>query len=165
MKKIAFFFIATFGFLFTLSAQEISKNAIGLRLGDGNGFGAEISYQRAILENNRLELDFGLRSGRNFNGFKLVGLYQWVWHIDGGFNWYAGGGAGVGSFRYDDGFFRNDFRRDYTETFFLATGDVGIEYNFDIPILVSLDVRPELAFGDSRYDLDFDIALSVRYQF
>ena len=95
MKKTAFFFIATFGFLFTLSAQEISENAIGLRLGDGNGFGAEISYQRAILENNRLELDFGLRSGRNFNGFKLVGLYQWVWHIDGGFNWYAGGGAGV----------------------------------------------------------------------
>ncbi|WP_299886679.1 hypothetical protein [uncultured Lacinutrix sp.] len=165
MKKTVFLLIATFGFLFTISAQEISKNAIGLRLGDGNGFGAEVSYQRAIKNNNRLEFDLGLRSGRNFNGVKLVGLYQWVWNIDGGFNWYAGAGAGAASFRYDDGYFRDDFRRDYTETFILATGDIGVEYNFEIPLLVSLDVRPEVSFGDSTYDLDFDVALSVRYQF
>lgn len=165
MKKIFLLFIAAIGFTFSTSAQEIAENAIGLRLGDGNGFGAEISYQRAIKENNRLEFDIGLRSGRNFNGFKLVGLYQWVWDIDNGFNWYAGAGAGVGSYRYDSGFYTDSFRRDFTETFLLASGDIGIEYNFDIPLLVSLDVRPELSFGDSTYDLDFDVALSVRYQF
>jgi hypothetical protein len=30
------------------------------------------------------------------NAIKLTGLYQWVWNIDGGFNWYAGVGGGVG---------------------------------------------------------------------
>ena len=29
----------------SLTAQSISKNALGLRLGDNDGFGGEISYQ------------------------------------------------------------------------------------------------------------------------
>jgi hypothetical protein len=32
---------------------------------------------------------------------------------------------------------------------FFAAGDIGIEYNFDIPLLISLDFRPE--FGGSGY--------------
>ena len=43
----------------TLSAQSISKNALGVRLGDNDGFGGEISYQRYLKENNRLEFDLG----------------------------------------------------------------------------------------------------------
>ena len=39
-----------------VSAQEISKNAIGLRLGDSDGLGTEISYQRAISDANRIEV-------------------------------------------------------------------------------------------------------------
>jgi hypothetical protein len=31
------------------------------------------------------------------NAIKLAALYQWVWNIDGGFNWYAGVGGGLGS--------------------------------------------------------------------
>ena len=64
------------------SSQEIAENAIGLRLGDSDGFGAEISYQRAFSafgDNNRIEANLGWRSGDNYDGFKLVGLYQWVW--------------------------------------------------------------------------------------
>ena len=94
MKKIAFTVLTVFGCLLLTNAQSISDNAIGLRLGDSDGLGAEISYQRALGDNNRLELDLGWRTGNNFDGFKLVGLYQWVWHIDGGFNWYAGAGGG-----------------------------------------------------------------------
>ena len=33
---------------FTMNAQDISKNALGLRLGDSGGFGTEITYQRAL---------------------------------------------------------------------------------------------------------------------
>ncbi|WP_298997805.1 hypothetical protein [uncultured Tenacibaculum sp.] len=161
MKKI-FLFI---GFLtlsfFTANAQEISDNAIGLRLGDGDGFGAEISYQRKLSDNNRLELDLGLRSGNGYDGFKLAGLYQWVWQLDGRFNWYAGVGGGVGSYSFDSPLSNGDD----SETFIFAAGDVGIEYNFDIPLMLSLDVRPEFGFGDYRDDLDFDIALGIRYQF
>ncbi|WP_299009030.1 hypothetical protein [uncultured Tenacibaculum sp.] len=161
MKKL-FLFI---GFLtlsfFTANAQEIADNAIGLRLGDGDGFGAEISYQRRLSDNNRLELDLGLRSGNGYDGFKLAGLYQWVWQLDGRFNWYAGVGGGLGSYSFDN----PRPNGDDSETFIFAAGDVGIEYNFDIPLMLSLDVRPEFGFGDYRDDLDFDIALGIRYQF
>lgn len=88
--------------VFSANAQEISKNALGVRLGDSDGFGAEISYQRALSDNNRLEFDLGLRSGKGYDGFKLAGLYQWVWQLDGRFNWFAGVGGGVGSFSFDN---------------------------------------------------------------
>mgnify|MGYP003632582989 CR=1 FL=1 len=56
MKKLFLLSVALLGFAFASSAQEISTNAIGLRLGDSDGFGAEISYQHALGDNNRLEL-------------------------------------------------------------------------------------------------------------
>jgi len=160
MKKLFLLSIALFGFALSSNAQQISKNAIGLRLGDSDGFGAEISYQRALGDNNRLEADLGLRSGDGYDGFKLAGLYQWVWLLEGNFNWYAGAGGGIGSYSFDIPYKGND-----SETFIFAAGDIGIEYNFDIPLQISLDARPELGFGDYRNDLDFDIALGVRYQF
>ncbi|HEX9601738.1 MAG TPA: hypothetical protein VF985_09620, partial [Mariniflexile sp.] len=160
MKKLLLFSVVLLGFAFTSNAQDIANNALGLRLGDSNGVGAEISYQHALGSNNRLEVDLGWRDGKNYDGFKLAGLYQWVWNIDGGFNWYAGVGGGLGSFGYDD-----NNGNDYNDTFVFAAGDIGIEYNFDIPLLISLDFRPEIGFGNETYDnndLDFDIALGIR---
>ncbi|MDT0558804.1 hypothetical protein RM697_09100 [Ichthyenterobacterium sp. W332] len=159
MKKLCLIKLCLFGFAIG-NSQEISDNAIGLRLGDSDGFGAEISYQRALGDNNRLEVDLGWRSGNNFDGFKLAGLYQWVWNLDGNFNWYAGAGGGLGSYSFDN----LPAGIDDSETFFFVAGDIGIEYNFDIPLLLSLDFRPEIGFGDFNDDLDFDIALGIRYQ-
>ncbi|MFG6685896.1 hypothetical protein ACGK9U_04880 [Mariniflexile sp. HNIBRBA6329] len=164
MKKLLLLSVALLGFTFASNAQDISNNAIGLRLGDSDGFGAEISYQHALGSNNRLEVDLGWRDGKDFDGFKLTGLYQWVWNIDGGFNWYAGVGGGLGSYSFDNA----PAGVDDSDTFIFAAGDIGIEYNFDIPLLISLDFRPEIGFGDDSFknnDLDFDIALGIRYQF
>ena len=98
MKKLFLMAIAMVGFVSLSNAQSISTNAIGLRLGDNDGFGAEVSYQRGLGDNNRLEFDLGWRSGSNYDGFKLAGLYQWVWLLDGNFNWYVGAGGGIGSY-------------------------------------------------------------------
>jgi len=148
-------------FAFTSYAQEISKNALGLRLGGGNGFGTEISYQRALSNNNRLEIDLGWKNNRDYDGFKLAGVYQWVWVLEGNFNWYVGAGGGLGNVSYDLPNNRND-----SETFIFAAGQIGIEYNFDeIPLQLSIDTRPELGFGDWYNDFDLDLALGVRYQF
>ena len=166
MKKLFLIAIAFLGFTTLMNAQEISDNAIGLRLGDSDGFGAEISYQRALGSDNRLELDLGLRSGKYYDGFKLAGIYQWVWNIDGGFNWYAGPGAGIANDSYDKKY--KDFNDDKSQTFLFLAGDIGIEYNFDIPLMISLDFRPEFGLGNSDFgndDLDFDIAFGIRYQF
>ena len=137
MKKIILSAIMLTGLAFSAQAQDISKNALGLRLGDNDGFGAEISYQRALSKNNRLELDLGWRNNNDVDAFKIAGLYQWVWNIDGGFNWYAGVGGGIGSW--------NDQNFDDNGTFVFAAGDIGIEYGFDeVPIQFSLDFSPEI---------------------
>ena len=171
MKKIILSAIMLIGLAFTAQAQEISKNAIGLRIGDNDGFGAEVSYQRKLSTNNRLELDLGWRNrgdyygnGYDDNSVKLAGLYQWIWNIEGGFNWYAGIGGGLANNSYDyvaNGVVYND---SYTYPF--AAGDIGIEYNFDIPLMLSLDFRPEIYFTD-KVNKEFgpDVALGVRYQF
>ncbi len=166
MKKLVLWAAFTIGAVLinNANAQAISENALGLRVGDGGGFGAEVSYQRAIGgDNNRLELDLGWRNNSSFDAIRLVGLYQWVWNIDGGFNWYAGAGAGLGN--YDDN--RRD-NVDYNDGLFaLLAGDIGIEYNFDFPLLLSLDFRPEIRFSGYTESKDFgpDIALGIRYQF
>jgi len=161
MKKLILSAFMLVGLAFSAQAQDISKNALGLRLGDSNGFGAEISYQRGLSDNNRLELDLGWRNSKNVDAFKLTGVYQWVWNIDGGFNWYAGVGAGLGSWS-------TDYNNNHDDgTFVFAAGDIGIEYGFDeVPILLSLDFRPE--FGGSGYyknNYSSDIALGIRYKF
>lgn len=146
---------------FTMNAQDISKNALGLRLGDNDGFGGEISYQPRLSSNTRLEFDLGWRDSNDVEAYKIVGLYQWVMPIQNHFNWYVGLGGGFGSFEnrsnkdnYNDG------------SFALLAGDIGIEYNLNVPLQFSLDFRPELAFNDDyRDDLGFDIALGIRYRF
>lgn len=157
MKKIITLFTFIFICVLHSNAQNNSNNAIGLRLGDNDGFGGEISYQRMLTDQNRLELDLGLRSGNGYDGFKLTGLYQWVWNLDGGFNWYAGAGAGIFNVSPDVG---------DSKSFIFAAGNVGIEYNFEFPIVLSLDVRPEIYFDDLADDFDlFDVALGIRYKF
>ena len=158
MKKLFLLSIALISFIFTMNAQHIADNAIGLRLGDSDGFGAEVSYQTSISDNNRLEFGLGWRDSNNVTAIRVVGLYQWVWQLDGNFHWYAGVGGGLASFSFDDNAIDD-------ETALFAAGDIGIEYDFDIPLLISLDFRPELGFGTINDDLDFDIALGLRYQF
>jgi hypothetical protein len=167
MKKL---FISAFmlaGIAFSAQAQD--RNAIGLRFGDNDGFGAEVSYQRTFASANRLELDLGWRDSNHYDAVKLAALYQWVWNIEGGFNWYAGVGGGVGTWSYNyDGpgpGRGNDF--DDNGTFIFAAGDIGIEYNFDIPLQIALDFRPELYFNDDYRGDNFgpDLGLAVRYKF
>ncbi len=164
MKKLLFLAIFAIGATMASHAQTISPNALGLRFGGGNGYGAELSYQRALGDNNRLELDLGLNNRNDrYDAIKLVGLYQWVWNIEGGFNWYAGIGAGVGSVKDNRD---RDFRGN-DGAFIFAAGNIGIEYNFDIPLLISLDFRPEIGFGGYDVYDDFypGVALGLKYQF
>ena len=179
MKKIFLVAIILIGLAFSAQSQNISKNAIGIRIGDNQGFGAEVSYQRKLSGNNRLELDLGWRNHSYYNkghdyyydtsAVKLVGLYQWVWNIDGGFNWYAGVGAGIGSFNN-----RNNVTNNYGYAehgaFGLVAGDIGIEYNFDFPLQLAVDFRPEIGFGDYYKNNDLgvfgpDIAVAARWRF
>jgi hypothetical protein len=165
MKKLLLSAFLLLGLAFSAQAQD--RNALGLRLGDNDGFGGEISYQRTLGSNNRLELDLGWRDSSNYDAIKLAALYQWVWNIEGGFNWYAGVGGGLGTWEFNDNvpdYYDGD---DDSGTFLFVAGDIGIEYNFDIPLQLSLDFRPELYFADDFREDNFgpDIALGIRFKF
>ena len=139
MKKV----ILVFGLLlvatFSVKAQEIADNAIGLRLTN------EISYQKALKDNKRFEVNLGLR-----NDLKVTGLYQWVWKLKENFNWFAGFGGG--------------FSDDSSVKFF-GSGVIGVEYNFEAPFLISIDYRPEIGITGALNELNSYLGISVRYQF
>ncbi|NDV47488.1 hypothetical protein D0T49_10560 [Paludibacter sp. 221] len=145
MKKI---FLAIVLIVSSFSLVEAQSNALGLRL----GWGAELSYQR-MLQANRLEVDLGLDFG---GGLNAAGVYQWMFDLSQlatGFNWYVGAGAYVG--------INNNFLVG-------AVGDLGIEYNFNIPLQLSLDWRPGLYFNTGANNVGFDwrgFALGIRYKF
>ena len=147
-----------------LMAQNVSDHLLGLRLGDADGFGTELSYQAALGSANRAELDLGWRNGTNWDGFKLTGLYQWVQHLDGNFNWFYGVGGGLGSARFTNvTATEND-----GGVFVYGAGVLGLEYKFEIPLLISLDLRPEIGlvgYNGPLNNPEFDLGLGIRYEF
>lgn len=147
MKKILIVFGLLVATIATTKAQGMAENALGLRFSSDDGFGADISYQRKLAPNNRLELNLGMRDTRT--NFKAVGLYQWVCKLEDKFNWYMGVGGG-----FDSG-----------SAALFGAGVAGIEYDFDAPILISLDFRPEVGITGNFGGLNSTFALSARYQF
>ena len=148
MKKVILSFVLVLGSLSLVNAQQ---NAIGLKLGTG----AELSYQRDLSDANRLEFNLGLH-GLDFDNpyLGLSGFYQWVWDLSGlapGFKWYAGAGAGLGL---------------QNSKFALAVlGNIGIEYNFGIPLQIALDYTPGLQIvPDTGFDGD-RFRFAIRYKF
>ncbi|MDD5185178.1 MAG: hypothetical protein PHS84_07970 [Paludibacter sp.] len=153
MKRLIFTLALAVSLVGALSAQVDGK-AIGLRFGGFAGDGAEVSYQQPLGNANRLELDLGL----NHYGFGLSGVYQWVWDLSSlsdGFNWYAGVGANIGSYNYYSSSPLNVG----------VLGQIGIEYNFNIPLQLSLDYRPGIFLLNGFYPVYDGICLSARYRF
>jgi hypothetical protein len=159
MKKLFFAFILILSI--NMSKAQVADHAIGLRLGGGNGFGTEISYQQGLGALNRLEFDLGIQSPPNANAWGLAGLYQWVWKIDDGFNWYAGVGGRIGSWSYNNDYVGSN----RGGTFLAAAGDIGIEYAFPVGIQLSLDARPAINLINSGDSFNSNIAFGIRYQF
>ena len=155
MKKL---FLA-FALLMTVTSVTVAQTndrAIGIR---GLNNAAEISFQNPLSNSTRLELDLGLYGFGEHNGFILSGIHQWVFGLDNGLNWYVGLGGQLGSRSYE----KNNV---WNSGFGLAfAGQIGIEYNFSIPLQVSLDYRPAWyvipAFGGA-YDT---VGLGLRYRF
>ena len=125
MKRIMFSMLFALAFT-TASAQP---KAIGMRLGTE----IQASYEHAIgARGDFLEVDMGYELIRLVN---LAASYDFMiarpkWTRKGEWGFYAGpaakvGGAGVG--------------------FYLALGaQAGLEYNFEFPLQISLDVRPTI---------------------
>lgn len=143
-------------------AVNAQKRAIGARL----GYGLDFSYQHNMGEKNMLEVEVGLPA---FSGIEAAATYDWLfpissWKEAGSWNWYAGVGAGAGySWLWGWGNYG----------YVGVAGRIGIEYNFDFPLSLSLDWRPIFGprFGSGNigfYDGGLyygAIAWGIRYRF
>lgn len=143
--------VAVLGMAFAANAQD----NLGVRLGGGQGYNAELSWQHGIGD-NRLEADLGWANYNNASSFSLTAIYQFVFGLQNNFAWFIGPGAYVGMSTVEG-----------KSQFGLAlAGQVGVEYDFaSIPLQLSLDIRPRLYVVPST---DFhwgDIALGIRYRF
>lgn len=145
-----------------LKAQA-TGSSIGLRL----SYPAEISYQMGLNSSNRLELGLGLRSygygvNSNYYQISLSGVYQWVWDLSAlskGFDWYAGVGAMLGHYSYSIGSYN------YAGFPVFILGQIGIEYNFNIPLRLSLDYRPAFQLSSGSGFVGDGVGLGIRYKF
>jgi len=156
MKKSFLVMMLAIAGIWSASAQ-VDGNAIGLRL----GWGGEISYQHALGSANRLEMDLGLSLGSEHFAMGLTGIYQWVFDLSAlakGFNWYVGPGATAAFWSYKDDNIKSAFALG-------VVGQIGIEYNFDIPLQLSLDYRPAFLILPSTGFGWSDVALGIRYKF
>ncbi len=141
-----------------LAYSQNYPNAIGLRLGGtGNSNNAEISYQKAISDITRWEVDLGISRHDGFNNTYVAAIHQWNWSVyENEVFWFAGVGGATGVKSYESG----------SNQFTVSAGaQLGIEYDLDkqgIPLLVSLDTRPMIdLIGNS--ELNIGLALGVRY--
>lgn len=154
MKKFLLITVLALGFA-TAYAQP---RAIGGRLG-GN---LEASYQHT-LGKNMLDCTLGVGLG-NYMALNAFVAYDWVFNIKswphaGEWNWYVGPGAGVGLFF--------DGNLDVPVSVNVG-GQIGVEYQFNFPLNLSLDYRPMinvLGFGDNTWGYWYGVALGVRYRF
>ncbi len=159
MKRLFFSILLLTTTLFVQA--KISNHAIGLRFGGSNSTNTEISYQHAFSSLNRVELDLGIHGNNNFNAWSITGTYQWVWPIEKGFSWYAGPGAQLGTWSWKDKYTGNGD----DGLWISIVGQIGIEYQFDIPLQISLDARPTIGLVNSFDNFDVPLGIAVRYTF
>lgn len=157
MKRFLFILAAALMLAAGANAQGMhdSRNSLGLR----GGWGAELSYQRYIAPETRLEGTTGV----NRYGFSIEGMYQKLQDIEvpeaitGELKWYSGVGFGFGNWSNDD------FKKGFSGG---ILGQVGIEYSFaDSPFILSLDYRPGIYFAP-EFDFDWSgFAVALRFYF
>jgi hypothetical protein len=156
MKKVLLGIALLGCFVVAVNAQP---RAIGGRVGGD----IEFSYQHQ-LGDNMIDATAGLWIGYGYMSVGAVAIYDWVfpinsWKHAGAWNWYVGPGAGLGFI----------LGKDINIPVSVSIGgQIGIEYQFKIPLNLSLDYRPMinvLGFSDKVWGGFYSVALGVRYRF
>lgn len=169
MRRLTIFLAILFAAAVSAAAQP---KAAGLRIG---GTGLDATYQYYMAKDQFVEGNLGLDFGYNVNGnvgVKATAVYNFVWARPawtntGSWALYAGPAVSLGfvddMVPYDVGGIINGY---YDNGFMLALGgQVGVEYNFDFPLSLSLDLRPlfGMHINDGRFRIP-DTSTVVRYE-
>jgi len=178
MKKL--FFVALLIVTgINLQAQDIPKNAVGIRISEGvfgdEGFGPEITYQRQMFgEHSRIDLHISWRTNAFIHTYRAGGHFHWSYNIWDQLNWFAGPGVGVGYIDFKTSFFGIGISNDRDSELFPFVGaDFGVDYQFNFPLQVAFSVRPSYDIHSientaSVNDVDnfgVNIGIAARYTF
>ena len=183
MKKV-FALIALI--VMTAGVAMAQPKAIGARI----GYNFEASYQHEIIS-GMLEIDAGItpfifskgieytsdgdviEHSYSYGRVQAMILYDWFVNITPDLYWYIGAGVGV-SWGYGDFFELPRYNKHGDLVTFRRLGlpvaaQIGLEYDFSIPLNLSLDWRPTVnLFGLRHGDLTsnlLNVAIGVRYRF
>lgn len=154
MKKIITIVAAIF--VFASVAAIAQPRAIGVR----GAYGVEASYQHT-LGSNFIEADLGFAFGfgSKCNYSMVTAVYDFSLYKEGNFNFYAGPGLQLALYPSEAvpvGFSMG------------VVGQAGVEYQFKVPINLSLDWRPTFHFLADTKALGFraeSLMLGFRYRF
>ena len=151
MKKVILVLATVLCFGVLANAQP---KALGVRL----GYGVDLSYEHYV-GNDFLEFELGLDGYKS--AFHVDGIYNFViaepdWTA-GSWEFYGGPGASVAVWNYEKA----------NNVYAGILGNLGLGYTFNIPLQLSLDVRPRIMFGDGHIWEDgiFSFGLGIRYAF
>ena len=155
MKRTILILAAVLGFAVAASAQP---KALGVRI----GWGVDITYQNYLNSADFLEFDLGLDDGYNSSNFHVDGVYNFMiaqpdW-TRGKWGFYGGPGVSLAVWDNDD--------KDNV-VYAGIVGNLGLEYTFNIPLQLFIDVRPRPTFGDGgvRSKGIFNFGLGICYSF
>ena len=160
MKKLVLAIVA----VFALGSVSYSQMHLGARINDGWGLGAELSFQYGLSDANRIEADLGHSwwgdSYDHRSYTTLSATYQWTFNIVAGFGWFVGPGAQIGLYNRAGSAVENE---SYLRL--AAVGQIGLEYEFDFPLQLTLDVRPGFDVLHASDGFVYSYAFGVRYRF
>lgn len=158
MKKIL---MIAFSALCLAAVASAQPKALGGRIGN---YGLDISYENYVGgASDFLEFELGLDDAFSTSAFHFDGVYNFMiahptWTTQGQWGFYAGPGASVAV--WDNG-------KDENVVYAGILGNVGLEYMFDIPLQLSVSLRPRIMFGDGKVRDNglLTLGIGVRYLF
>ncbi len=160
MKKSLF--LAAILAVLAVGTAVAQPRAIGANIGYGIG----VSYQHGLGESNMIDLAVNIPF---FSGIGAICTYDWVdpfgtaipWNYQGSWHWNLGVGATGGIYGFV-----------YPAWYAGVAGHVGVAYDFEFPLELSLDWRPNIGVVGSGSYVGFNaaglydgISLGVRYLF
>ena len=145
-------------FALALCAAYAQPRSAGIRLGTT---GLDATYQHTIKHDQFIEGNIGLDFGYSGQaGFKATAIYNFIWARpawteQGSWALYAGAGASIGGVNDLCVYKVGKERIGYTDGGFMLAlaAQVGLEYNFDFPLQIAVDVRPYVGLhvNDGRH--------------
>lgn len=168
MKRTILIITALLGIVAAASAQP---RAVGGRIGAS---GLDAVYQHSVNTSQFIEANVGLDFGYGAPGFKVTGIYNFVWARPawtdmGSWACYAGPGISLGGVEDRVPVTVGNIKGSYADFGFMCalTAQVGLEYTFDFPLALAVDISPYIgmhATGGRRHYSEAGVDVAVDYE-